>query len=124
MRQRGSYRAYDDLRYGQIEPLRIIHIPLVVTEYLFVNVTEQMERFDRNVCAVDPALQERPEILATIRVNLSVDVRLGMVYELVTKLVHSFVREQGVRVNVRSGLNILANELLSSGLRRVLFTCI
>jgi hypothetical protein len=46
---------------------------------LFIEVSEQMKRFDANVSSRDAALEETPEVLKTIRVNLAVNVCSSMV---------------------------------------------
>jgi len=45
---------------------------MVETERLFVKIAEQMERFDRHVGALDGALQEIPEVLQPVGVDLSI----------------------------------------------------
>ena len=42
-----------------------------------------MERFDRNVGAIDAALQKAPEILQSVGVNIPVDILDGVIDDLV-----------------------------------------
>ena len=48
----------DGSAHGQIKPLSVVHLAVVETEYLLVKVPKQVERFNRNVSAFQPALQE------------------------------------------------------------------
>jgi hypothetical protein len=58
----------------------------VVAKNLFVEIPEQVEGFDRNVCALQSALEQTPEILQTVSVNLSVNVALRMVDNFVPEI--------------------------------------
>lgn len=62
----------NDLRYRDFEALRIRKRPLVIAKRLLVNIPEQ--RFDRNVRSVNATLQEAPEVLHPIRVDLTVNI--------------------------------------------------
>src|SRR5688572_22322223 len=64
------------------EPLGVRQFAIVETEALFVQIAEQMERLDGYVGATDGSLQQRPEVFAAVRMNLPVNVRLGMVNNL------------------------------------------
>jgi hypothetical protein len=56
------------------EPMRFVE-----PAALLIKVTEQMERFDAHVGALDRPLQERPEVLAAVGMHVPVNVALGMV---------------------------------------------
>lgn len=72
-----------DLRHRKAKPLGIVHVfPVVEPERLFVNVTEQVIGFHAHVGAVDPTLQKRPKILASVSVNLPVHVSNRMIDHL------------------------------------------
>jgi hypothetical protein len=73
----------DDALQGVCESLSVAHDAIVETEGLLVKVTEQMERFDRHVGATDGALQERPEVLAVVGVDLAVHVGFSVVDDLI-----------------------------------------
>jgi len=45
---------------------------------VLVDVTEQMEWLDADVCAVQTALQQAPEIFQPIRLNLAIHVLLAI----------------------------------------------
>jgi hypothetical protein len=49
---------------------------VIVPEHLLIYISEQMERFDRNVCALESALEQAPEVLHAVCMNLAVNVAL------------------------------------------------
>ena len=49
------------------------------TERLLIEIAEQMKRFDRDIGALDGALQQRPKVFHTVGVNLPIDITLGVV---------------------------------------------
>src|SRR6185369_6127131 len=54
----------DDSINRKIEPFRVIQpLAVIETKCLFVQIPEQVERFDADVRAMNPALQQRPETL-------------------------------------------------------------
>ena len=57
--------------------------PEVVAEHLFVEVTEQMKWFDANVCAFQSTLEQTPEILQPICVDLSINIAFRVVDNIV-----------------------------------------
>lgn len=72
--------------------------PFVVAKRLFVQVVEQMEGLNAHVGSVDTALQEAPEILAIVRVNVAINVCFGVVNYLMGELTRqSVVRLQSIR---------------------------
>lgn len=101
----------DQLRSSHFEAVEIVHIfAEVVAVGLLVQVTEQMERFDTHVGSADAALQERPEVLKGIGVDVSIDVLNGMVYDLMGVIgCQSFVGHQSVRVECRARFNMLSD---------------
>jgi hypothetical protein len=68
-----------------------------------------MERFDRDVRAVDLTFHELPEVLKAVGVDVAANVFNGVVHNLMLKLVQTFVRFQGIGVQGRSGFNVLPN---------------
>ena len=67
-----------------------------------------MERLNTNVRALDGALQETPEVLQAIRVNIAVHVRLRVVDDLVSVF----------RVQSIVGLQLVAQRFSSRAWRR------
>src|SRR6266403_2275483 len=59
---------------------------IVVPEYLFVEVAEKMKRFDVNIRALQSALEQAPEILQSVGVDLPVYVAFGVVNRLVREM--------------------------------------
>lgn len=57
--------------------------PEVVPEHLFVEIPEQVEWFDTDIGAFQLTLKETPEVFESVGVNLSVNVSLRMVDNLV-----------------------------------------
>lgn len=71
---------------------------------------KKMERLNRNVGTADAALQERPEVLKGIGVDVSIDVLNGVVYDLMRVVSgESFVRHQRVSVERCSRFDVLAD---------------
>ena len=84
---RVSEALADDLAHNHIESIRVVHIlPIVEAERLFIQVAEQVIRFDRNVGPVDTSLQEAPEVFHAIGMYIAVHVGYGVVNDLVNKL--------------------------------------
>jgi hypothetical protein len=74
-----------------IEPLRISHLRVVETIRLFVQVTEQIEWFGRNVGSVNFALEQRPEALPAVRANLPIHVPDSVIDDFMLKFIQPFV---------------------------------
>src|SRR5579863_1861263 len=53
----------------EIKSLTVRHLAIVVAIRLLIQVTEQVKGFHAHVRSIDTALQERPEIFQTIRVD-------------------------------------------------------
>ena len=69
-----------------------------------------MKRFNRYVGSRDAALEERPEILKSIRVYAAIYVLNGMIDNLMRVIRRqSFVGKQGIRVQSRASRDMLAN---------------
>src|SRR5262249_38880221 len=90
----------------------VSHFAIVETERLFVEVAEQMERFDGNVGALDGALQETPEVLKAVSVDRAVHVGFGMVNDLVNvaALSHTVIGAQGIGVEARAIFDVLRDD--------------
>ena len=94
------------MRENHIEAVAIVDLvlfgrPIVVAKNLLINVTEQMERFDTNVSALQAALKKRPEILKSVCVDLPIHVRHSMVDNLVPKslVIESLIGHKIVGIN-------------------------
>src|SRR5712692_4121047 len=86
-------------------------LPVVVPEYLFVQIPEQMERLDVDVCTLQSALEQAPEILQSVCVNLPVHVALCMVNRLVDEvlMIQSLIRQERVGVDCAFRFDVGAN---------------
>ena len=99
----------EDVGHRSFKAGLIVHVlPVVVTERLLIEVAKQMERFDAHVSTVDTALQQRPEVLKSVRVHAPINVLDGVVNHLMLELIQPVVRLQGVRVQRGPGFNVLA----------------
>src|ERR1022692_100244 len=59
-------------------------LAIVEAKRLLVNITEQMEGFDRDIGAVQGTFQQAPEILQSVGVNVAVYISHGVVDDLVS----------------------------------------
>lgn len=68
----------DHAAHGQEEPAQIpiVVLALIESKHLFIEVSEQMKRFDAYVCSAHASLEERPEIFESVRVHLALCVAL------------------------------------------------
>ena len=57
----------------------IFVLTVIEAEHLFVNVAEQVERFDGNIGSIDAALQETPEVLKAVGMHVAIHVRLKVI---------------------------------------------
>jgi hypothetical protein len=78
--------ASDDLLHDTHEALRVRHFPIVVTICLFIDIAEQVEWLDADVRAVQSALQETPEILHRVCVNVIINVFDSVINDRVLKV--------------------------------------
>src|SRR5665213_176481 len=102
-----------DLLYQLIESIRILPnfsvriLAVVVAKSLFIQITEQVVRFDAHVGTIQAALQETPEVLHTVRVDVAANVLFSMIDDLMNELLFkSPVRNQFVGEDVRAGCDI------------------
>src|SRR4030042_440025 len=74
--------AKNTIDYG-LESVGVIGFPSIEAESLFVKVFGQMKCFNADVGSFDCSFQETPEVFNTIGVNMTVDVSLSVVNDLV-----------------------------------------
>jgi len=98
----------------------VSQLPKVVSEYLFVQIAEQVEWLNRNVGALELAFEQAPEVFESVGVNLPVNVRLRVVYDLMLESLvpESLIGHKRIGVNRASRLDVSAN----GGLEQVLLT--
>src|SRR5258705_11758676 len=73
-----------DMRHSHLKAVAISNEVLfggaiVVAEYLFVYIAEQVKRLYRNVCPFQSAFEQAPKVFESVGVDLSFDVPLCMV---------------------------------------------
>lgn len=92
------------------EPGGVAGLPVVIAIGLLIKVSEQVERLNADVSSLDGPLQETPEVLNPIGVNLAPDVCLGMVNDLVgVGVCQIIVGLERVCVDLRTWLNHVAD---------------
>ena len=73
-----------NLSHSQSKTLPIIQIlAIVVSKSLLVKVAKKVEWFHADISSRDATLQQRPEVLKAVRVNPTVHVLDGVVYDFV-----------------------------------------
>ena len=78
-----------NLTHGGNEAVTVVQqcavciLAVIETERLLIDIAKQVERLDRNVGSAQRSLQQTPEVLNAIAMNLSVDVFDGVVHDLV-----------------------------------------
>lgn len=75
--------------------------------YLFVKVTEQVERLHADIGAADRPFQEAPEIFQAVRVDFTANVFDRMVDDFMLKLVQPFVRFQCISEDFRTSKYVI-----------------
>ncbi len=120
----------DNLSAKQAEAVCVTHdrtifmLPVVKPESLFIDVAEQVKWLDRNIGSVQPTLQETPEILHAVRVDISTNIRFGVVDDLMNVLrFQSPIGNQFVREDVRSDFHVRINVAVKSWLVAILNDC-
>lgn len=89
----------------------VLRCAIVVPEDLFSDVPIKVEGLNRNIGAAQPSLEQAPEILDPLSVNLSADVLIHMVHRLMYKLhvAERLVIGQPIAVDGRSLFDVAKN---------------
>src|SRR5882762_3585022 len=84
---------------------------IVVPKNLFVQIAEQVERLDIDVCSLESTLEQAPEVFESVGMNLSVNVGLSMVDNLVLESLvpQSLIGHQRIGVDRAASFNVSAN---------------
>jgi len=115
-----SQSPSDDLRKRQGEASAVIVLAFVVAERLFVQIAEQMERLNTYVGSFQSALQQRPEILNSVRVDIAVYVAFGVIDYLMNVIgIQPVVRTPRIAENVRAAFNEFAHDALKRRAARI-----
>jgi|HubBroStandDraft_1064217.scaffolds.fasta_scaffold22605_3 hypothetical protein len=105
--------ASHDLFHDSAEPLRIRQRTKVIPERLFVQVPKQVERLYADIGSMQSALQQTPEVLHRVRVDVAVHVLNSVVDNGVLVVVlQPVVRLQGIAENSGPGFNAVLNDWL------------
>lgn len=99
---------------------RVVDFPLIVSEHLLVDVAVEMNRGDGNVSALQRPLEQAPEILQAIGVDLTDDVFVNVVdagVEVVQG--QTAIGGGGVCVNAGIELHVAANRCLEGVVVRI-----
>ena len=90
------------------QPLGVGQLPMVVAECLLINISEQVEGLGANVGASETALQQGPEVLHPVGVDVATDVLFSVVDDLVGVLgSQPVVAFQFIGIEGGTGLDVL-----------------
>lgn len=67
---------------GNGETVSIIGLAIVETERLFIEVAEQMERFNAHISPLEPTLEQAPEVFNGVGVDVAAHIFNGMINDL------------------------------------------
>jgi hypothetical protein len=88
----------------------VVVFAFVKSKGLLIQVSEKMKRFDRNIRAFDSALEQRPKVLQSVRVDMPFHIAFCVVNHLMHVFIGQFfVRTKFVGVNLRAFLDVFAN---------------
>ena len=111
-----SFAAY--ATENHCKPLGVRRLALIVAERLLVKVPEQMKRLDTHIRALDGPLQETPEVLQPVRVNVAINIPFGVVDNFVLVPDHTQIVVGLERIGVQFGATL--HHLADLGVDRVL----
>lgn len=108
----GQSFAADLTNYDR-EPFRVIHIPVVESARLLIDIAKQVEWFHADIGAVKGALQETPKVLHAVGMNVSIRVLDSVIDDRVLVVsLKPFVRFQFVTEDSRTSFNLFVDVLL------------
>jgi hypothetical protein len=92
------------------EPISVSSLGCVESRSLFIEITEKVKRFYRNVGAWNGPLQQTPEVFNAVRVNVTINVLFSVDHYVVDVAIANLtVRARNVGVDARSGPNALCH---------------
>src|ERR1035438_6450272 len=94
------------LAHPNNEAVDIVRVPIVEPKRLLINVTEQVEWLDSNVSTMQGSLQERPEVLNPVGVDLAINISLCMGDHLMPILIKAIIGFQFITVNRCAGFHV------------------
>jgi len=101
----------DDLTYRQVKSLTVVHVfPGVEPKRLFVHVSEKMERLNADVGSTNRPLEQTPEVLKAVRVDVATNILNGMVDGPVVEVsLQAVVGKQEVSIDGAPWFDVLPN---------------
>src|ERR1039457_5056503 len=95
------------------EPLRVVHVTVIESATLFSDIPEQVKGFHTDVGPVQGALQETPEVLHTIGMDVPIRVLDSVIdYRVLIVSLKPFVGFQFIAKNSRTGFDLFVDVLL------------
>ena len=110
-----SDSAVCDMRHSHLKALIIANEVLfggtiVVAEYLFVYIAEQVKRLYRNVRALQSALEKAPKVFESVGVDLSLNIPFRVVNRFVRKVrIQTLIGHKRIGVDRAFGCDMSAN---------------
>ncbi len=102
--------ATNDLTTDERETLRVSQFAPIVAKTLFIKEAEQMKWLNTDISSIQLALDQTPEVLNRVRVNVPIHILHGMINNCVLILGReSIVGSQRVAKESGTGLNVLSN---------------
>src|SRR6266403_4059369 len=84
--------------------------PIVVAEYLFIEIPEQVKWLDVDISSLESTLEQAPEILQSVCMHLPIDIALGVVNRLVNEiLIQSLIGHERIGVDRTLRFDVCAN---------------
>src|ERR1700726_699829 len=100
--------------HRSMKPFAVIReLAIVVAKRLLIQVAEQMERFNADIRATDPALEQAPKVFESVGMDTTVNISLRMVNHLVRVVASQTpIGEQRIGVERGFGCDVVPNMLL------------
>lgn len=109
--------ASDDVTYHLKESLPVASAPLVETEGFFIEVAEKVEGLHADIGALERSLQETPEVLQAVSVDVPLHVALGVIDDVVNVLgIEPVIGLQLVSEDCAPRLDVLPDLFVKSAL--------
>jgi hypothetical protein len=102
----------NNVPHREDEALNVGHVAVVVAKRLFIEIPEEVKRLHAYIGPMNASLEQTPNVLKPVRMNVAVDIRLGVVDHLMLKFIKAVIRLQRIAEQFRSDLNILAHHSL------------
>jgi hypothetical protein len=117
-----SQSPSDDLLHDGAEALGVSSLAVVIAECLIVKIAEQVKWLHADIGSVQAALQEAPEVLHRVRVNVPVRVLNGVVDDgVLVVCAQSIVGFEFVAEDRSASFDVLTNLLLQSRLAPIIY---